>query len=63
MLKRVRPNMQWALTQLSHAQLHKGPQEIIIVMHVLVRHKTGFPTLYCNDKTITDKRYLDTVKR
>jgi hypothetical protein len=55
--------MEWALTQLSHAQLHKGPQEIIIVMHVLVYRKTVFPTLYSNDKTITDKRYLDSVKR
>jgi hypothetical protein len=38
--------MQWALTQLSHAQLHKGPQEIIIVKHVLVYHKTVFSPLY-----------------
>jgi hypothetical protein len=44
MLKRLRPNMEWALTQLSHAQLHKSPQGIVIVMHVLVYHKTGFPT-------------------
>jgi hypothetical protein len=38
--------MQGALTHLSHTQLHKGPQEIIIVMHVLVYRKTGFSSPY-----------------